>query len=398
MKPDHPSLSLPLPSSALPSSALPRCLSPFLEVHERVRQLLSSTSPRLVWGPHLALEQLNPLHLSQPRALPLPPHRRRFRLPPRHLHRFCSKPSGAIDLQEPDKELAGGGRNLLGVVDALQRGAGGERGREARGRGREAKQGRGKVNDIKREEEAEASTRRGKRKEDRAGEEGQERSRHQHLIDEDPQGPPVCLLPMSEAEHDLRRHVERRADEGEAALDVTELVEENVLGLEVSEQDPHLVQVLHRQDDLCCIEDRPGLGEPLLLGEEGEQIASFDVVHHEDEAVDGPEGEAQLHDERMLNYLQRSPLRLQALHRPVSLEGRVQVYEALKVLPPLQLPLEVVFLLGVDDAILGHHLHGVHLSAVYLAHAVDLTVGPLAQGVEHREVPEGDRVVLQPQH
>ena len=85
----------------------------------------------------------------------------------------------------------------------------------------------------------------------------------EHLVDEDTARPPVDRLAVSLVEDDLRREVlgstaqrpclDGRVDPlGKAEishLHVAEVVEEEVLGLQVSEDDVLVVQMLKREDD-----------------------------------------------------------------------------------------------------------------------------------------------------
>lgn len=72
-------------------------------------------------------------------------------------------------------------------------------------------------------------------------------------------------------------------------LDMSVLVQQQVLQLEVTIDDALGVQIPERRHDLRAVEARAVLAERALAGEVEEELAAVRVLHHETHAVGGLE-------------------------------------------------------------------------------------------------------------
>lgn len=126
------------------------------------------------------------------------------------------------------------------------------------------------------------------------------RSASQHLVREDPERPPVHGEAVLLAAEDLRRDVVGSAAErrGRVArthsllahsvigeLDVSLVVEQHVVQLEVAVDDAALVQEVQRQRDLGRVEPRVLLRQPPLTLHVEHQIPSPDELDHEEQSA-----------------------------------------------------------------------------------------------------------------
>mmetsp|Transcript_10300 Transcript_10300/g.23534 ORF Transcript_10300/g.23534 Transcript_10300/m.23534 type:complete len:208 (-) Transcript_10300:615-1238(-) len=199
-------------------------------------------------------------------------------------------------------------------------------------------------------------------------------------------------------QQDLRCHVVGRANHAKSAIivalvilavtkvgeaNVTFVVEEDVFGLEVPVDDVHLVKILERQDDFCCIESSPWLRKVLLSCYVREKLPSVDKVHDETQPVCSLEGIVQLNDERMVYHLKNSPFSFGGLNKPSLVNGLVDVDDASKVLSVLQLLLKLCSgLLFLLQCVFPDDLHRINLASIDLFYLQNFSVCSFPHNVE----------------
>mmetsp|Transcript_4405 Transcript_4405/g.16062 ORF Transcript_4405/g.16062 Transcript_4405/m.16062 type:complete len:287 (-) Transcript_4405:489-1349(-) len=238
------------------------------------------------------------------------------------------------------------------------------------------------------------------------------RQPHQHLVDEDPQRPPVCLLPVPLVQQDLWCHVVGRPDHAECTIvpavlilavsevseaDVALVVEQDVLRLQVSVDDAHLMKILQRQDYLSSIEASARLREDFLPCDVGEQLPPVDEVHHKAQPVGCLECVMKLDDERMVHNFKSPPLSLGGLNEPTFVDRLVDVYDSSQVLALLKLSLKLgsVPLLALEG-IFRDDLHRINLSGINLSHLQDFSIGSFPDDAQALKVGDGNSFFSNP--
>eukprot|EP00906_Rhabdomonas_costata_P005194 RCo007814 len=141
--------------------------------------------------------------------------------------------------------------------------------------------------------------------------------------------------------------------------EVARLVDQNVLGFQVSIDKVVDVQVLQSNEDLCCVELSGLFREPAvgLLPEEVEELPTCAVLHDKIELRLALEGVVQGGDKRVVGLHEHLPLRQKPVH-----------------------------LVASQHVPFSQHLHRVQLSTAPLHHQVDATHIPLPQQSKHLEV------------
>ena len=147
-----------------------------------------------------------------------------------------------------------------------------------------------------------------------------------HFEDQHAQRPPVDELVVALALDDLWSQVLRRAAEGVGAvaddlgkaevgdLDVSLLVDEEVLRLEVSVGDVHGVEVLECEHDLGREEEGDVVGEAAFPPQESEELPAAGVIEEHEHVGGRLEGALEVHDEGVVDRLEDLLLRLHVLY------------------------------------------------------------------------------------
>mmetsp|Transcript_34883 Transcript_34883/g.58623 ORF Transcript_34883/g.58623 Transcript_34883/m.58623 type:complete len:286 (+) Transcript_34883:382-1239(+) len=143
------------------------------------------------------------------------------------------------------------------------------------------------------------------------------REPREHFEDQDPEGPEIGRAVVAFAQHDLWRHVIRRAagrvrlrpalqrlaEPQVGQFAVPALVQENILWLEIPVHVPSFVDVLHREQNLRRVEPRGCHLQFLLLDQKAEQLTAGHVLHGQVEVLLVLEGAVAGHKERAIKLV-----------------------------------------------------------------------------------------------
>eukprot|EP01136_Pigoraptor_vietnamica_P018408 Opistho-1_new@5380 len=152
----------------------------------------------------------------------------------------------------------------------------------------------------------------------------------EHFVHEDPERPPVHrgavrLFPENLGRNVVGRSAERRRRRGAnnvllahakvRELHVTVGVEEDVVELEVAVDDALVVKELKRRHNLGRVEPRSVLVEAAVALDLEHEVATVDILHHEEQAVLRLEARVEVGEEGVLvGDLEDALLRLGAVH------------------------------------------------------------------------------------
>lgn len=145
------------------------------------------------------------------------------------------------------------------------------------------------------------------------------RQSRKHLVQKDSERPPIHRLVVALSHKQLGRQVLGSTTEGVGAVfvlhvqlaeteiaqgDVALVVEQNVLGLQITVDDVEAVETLESAQKLGRVEPRAVDVEPLLLLQVVEQLTSVDKGQDEVELLGRLEGELEGNDEGVVNLRQ----------------------------------------------------------------------------------------------
>lgn len=152
----------------------------------------------------------------------------------------------------------------------------------------------------------------------------------QHLVDEHTECPPIHRLAVTFRLDNLRGEILWRAAQRPGSilyplrepeigdLDVTFVIQEYILRLEVPVDNVQAVQVLDREQNLGGVEPRDVVRELDGLSEVTEEFAAGDVLETHEEVRGRLEAGVEGDDEGMTDGLQYAPFVVDVLHLPES--------------------------------------------------------------------------------